>query len=223
MQDEIPQNPSMGHEVITLDVSTLVARIPQLAEREVACLDLVGRGEIPPEIAALKDALKALATPDDVTDLTPLAALTNLEWLDLMFCPKLADLSPLAELPKLAWLKLAKCETLTDLTPLAQLTNLRVLNLRNCPAVTDLSPLSGLAELVHLDLSGCEGVTDLGHLKGHPRLEMLDISDCHHLADPAPLADLQGLKSLTAFETNLDDEAIQFLTEQLPDCEILSQ
>jgi len=222
MQDEIPQNPTMGQEVITLDLSSLIARIPQLAEREVACLDLVGRGEIPPEIVALKDALKAIATPDDVTDLTPLAALTNLEWLDLMFCPKLYDLSPLAGLSKLVWLKVAKCEALTDLTPLARLTNLRVLNLRNCPAVTDLSPLSELADLVHLDLSGCEGVTDLGHLKGHPRLELLDLSGCPHLADPAPLADLKGLKSLNVLETNLDDEAIQFLREQLPDCEILS-
>ncbi|MFC4223724.1 leucine-rich repeat domain-containing protein, partial [Lysinibacter cavernae] len=53
------------------------------------------------------------------TDLTPLAELTNLDWLDLSGTP-ITDLTPLAELTNLDWLDLSGTP-ITDLSPLAHL------------------------------------------------------------------------------------------------------
>ena len=69
-----------------------------------------------------------------VADVTPLAELKNLRWLDLE-CTQVADVTPLAELKKLEGLDLSGTQV-ADVTPLAELKNLNVLYLVNTQ-VTD--------------------------------------------------------------------------------------
>ena len=108
---------------------------------------------------------------DDVTDISPISALSELTWL---VCPgttsrsgKLADLSPLAGL---------------------KLVTLRV----GWTQVADLSPLSGMP-LKELNL-GATQVVDLSPLAGMP-LENLSIWG-NTIRDLSPLAELKELRQL---------------------------
>ena len=85
-----------------------------------------------------------------VTDLSPLANLTDLTELEISWTG-LTDLSPLVGLTGLTAINLSDNSELTDLRPLAGLTGLTMLGL-NSTGVTDLSPLSGLTELTSLFL-----------------------------------------------------------------------
>src|SRR5882672_7115555 len=72
----------------------------------------------------------------------------------------LTDLSRLAGLQELQRLGLQACEGVTDLSPLAGLQELQSLDLAVCTDLKDLSPLAGLQQLQSLDFS-FTGVTDL--------------------------------------------------------------
>ena len=88
-------------------------------------------------------------TNKEISDLTPLARLTNLKTLHLQN-NKIADLRPLAELKQLEDLILQDNQ-ITNLSPLAELTNLKRLWLGNNPKLT-------LAEIEKLQkaLPDCE-------------------------------------------------------------------
>jgi hypothetical protein len=86
---------------------------------------------------------------NNITDLTPLAGLTNLTYLYLND-NNISDLSPLAGLTNLEVLWLDN-NNITDLTPLAGLTNLVVLYLP-FNNITDVTPLAGLTNLTELSL-----------------------------------------------------------------------
>jgi hypothetical protein len=60
-----------------------------------------------------------------------------------------SDLSPLASCTKLEYLEIFTTNV-TDLSPLSGLTSLRHLNIANLPYLTDISPLYGLTELERL-------------------------------------------------------------------------
>ena len=69
--------------------------------------------------------------PTEVSDLSPLAELKNLEWLSLRNT-QVSDLSPLAELKNLEWLYHQNTQV-SDLSPLAELKNLEELWLIGTP------------------------------------------------------------------------------------------
>jgi hypothetical protein len=81
---------------------------------------------------------------NNISDLSPLASLTNLQRLYLRF-NNINDLSPLSGLTNLEYLNL-EINNISDLSPLASLTNLTELDLSQ-NNITDLSPLSGLTNL----------------------------------------------------------------------------
>ncbi len=87
----------------------------------------------------------------EVSDLSPLASLTNLDRLYLIDT-RVSDLSPLASLTNLGYLGLSGTDV-SDLSPLASLSNLRRLFL-NGTVVSDLSPLASLTNLRRLFLNG---------------------------------------------------------------------
>ena len=138
----------------------------------------------------------ALRDCNSLSDLSPLAGLTNLSTLDLMDCNSLSDLSPLAGLTNLSTLDLNYCESLSDLSPLAGLRNLSTLNLIDCTSLCDLSPLSGLINLSTLNLIACKSLSDLSPLAGLTNLSTLDLSGCKSLSDLSPLAGLTNLSTL---------------------------
>jgi len=140
-------------------------------------------------------------------DLTPIAQLKELEFLNLLFVgtPDLAplaqlknlqalcllnggviDLAPLAQLHKLQRLSLVGTGV-TNLAPLAQLEALQCLTLEDT-GVTDLAPIARLQGLQELDLSGT-GVTDLAPLAQMRALQRLDLYRCR-VAIPAKLVRL---------------------------------
>jgi len=83
-----------------------------------------------------------------VTNLSPLAELTSLEWLNLNNT-QVSDLSPLVELKNLEGLGLHHTQV-SDLSPLAELKNLERLNLNN----TQVS--NGQVQKLRLALPNCE-------------------------------------------------------------------
>jgi len=86
-----------------------------------------------------------------ITDLTPLTALTQLEWLSFEG-GNVSDITPLAGLTNLEHLNL-RSNNITNIAPLSNLVNLEVLGLgRN--NITDLAPLSNLENLTWLEISG---------------------------------------------------------------------
>jgi Leucine-rich repeat (LRR) protein len=128
--------------------------------------------------------LQSLGLPNNhITDLTPLAGLTNLRTLYLQD-NRIADLTPLAGLTNLRTLYLQNNRIITDITPLAGLTNLRVLWLSN-NQITDLTPLAGLTDLQRLYLERNQ-ITDISPLAGLTELQRLDLTQ-NRIADISPL------------------------------------
>ena len=121
---------------------------------------------IPPKIAGCT-ALRSLdLRHTEVSDLSPLSALTGLTrlWLN---GTGVTDLSPLSALTGLTELWLHRTGV-TDLSPLSALTGLRELWLSGT-GLADLSPLSALTGLMRLWLDGT-GVTDLRPIRGLRKL-----------------------------------------------------
>ena len=112
-----------------------------------------------------------------VSDLSPLASLSQLRRLDLD-STAVSDLSPLASLSRLRWLDLDNT-AVSDLSPLASLSQLQRLYL-NKTAVTDLSPLSSLPHLMVLDVRETP-ITDFSPLRSQPALKALWVTETTHL------------------------------------------
>jgi len=122
---------------------------------------------------------------NQITDLSPLAGLTNLS--DLYFTGGyLADLTPLAGLTNLSWIHIFNTQ-IADITPLAGLTNLTTLQL-GASQVTDITPLAGLTNLTSLDLSWNQ-ISDISPLAGLTNLHSLNLRD-NQITYVTPLANL---------------------------------
>jgi Leucine-rich repeat (LRR) protein len=105
--------------------------------------EMVANGEIRHDVTELN------LSGNEISDLTPLATLTNLRSLDLSD-NFITDLSPLAGLTNLGnefatYVNLSYNQ-ITDVSPLANLTNLQFLTLHN-NQITDLTPLGNLIRL----------------------------------------------------------------------------
>lgn len=109
----------------------------------------------------------------NITDLAPLALLTDLEDLDLRG-NQITDLSPLSGLVKLQSLYLS-ANQISDLKPLTALTNLSKLRL-SFNHITDVKPLAKLTNLRDLWLMGNQ-VTDVAPLMGLTKLRELNLRD----------------------------------------------
>ncbi len=108
-----------------------------------------------------------LQSINSVSDVTPLANLTNLKELDLR-STQVSDITPLSNLTKLENVYLGHTHV-HDVKPLANLTNLKRLDLQGT-LVSDVAPLSKLRSLGLLDLSH----TEVSH------------EDCRLLQKPLP-------------------------------------
>ena len=91
--------------------------------------------------------------PGGVSNLTPLADLSNLEAL-IFDHTEVSDLTPLTGLTNLEMLELDATQ-IGDVAPLAGLTNLTSLPLGSTQ-VSDVAPLAGLTNLKKLDLRGTQ-------------------------------------------------------------------
>ena len=128
-----------------------------------------------------------------ISDLTPLANLTRLDFLSISF-NQVSDLTPLANLTRLQILSI-HFNQITDITPLQNLTRLIKLGVGN-NQVSDLTPLANLAKLQRLYLNN-NHISDFTPLANLTELESLDISSNQVSdLDLMPLANLAKLYNL---------------------------
>ena len=99
---------------------------------------------------------------NSISDLSPLAGLTNLTWLRLRN-NSISDISPLAGLTQLTWLNIGGNPMISDISVLSGLTNLGTLWLWGTPMISDISPLTGLTQLTWLSLWG-NSISDISPL-----------------------------------------------------------
>ena len=159
-----------------------------------------------------------------LSDISPLAALTNLRKVGISDNPFLSDISPLASLTKLREVSFRDTEV-SDLSPLASLRDLEVIDASAAPIttlaplaglknlqkldtvhtdITDLSPLAGLTNLTRLRLYDCKA-TDLSPLKGLTKLRWLGFPHTNNITDFSPLSGLTELRHLDLFHTEISD------------------
>ena len=140
-----------------------------------------------------KNLTKLKIQNNAISDLTPLADLTRLNflWISLN---QVSDLTPLANLTRLRSLFIS-INQVTDITPLQNLTRLLVLGVSN-NQVSDITPLANLTELQRLYIDFNQ-VSDLTPLTSLTELESLDISS-NQISDLdlTPLANLTRLYNL---------------------------
>jgi Leucine-rich repeat (LRR) protein len=156
---------------------------------------------------------------ENLSDISSLSSLMNLQTLNLEWCTNLSDISPLCGLTNLQTLSLWS-KNLSDISPLSGLTNLQTLSLWS-ENLSDISPLSGLTNLQTLDLtddnlsniSPLRGLTnlqalrlcrsnlsDISPLRGLINLQKLDLTLCENLSDISPLRGLTSLQTLYLFK-----------------------
>lgn len=113
----------------------------------------------------------------------------------------LTDLNPLASLSDLQKLDVSNTQ-ITDLSSLASLSGLQQLDV-SCTQITDLCPLSNLSNLQQIDVSGTS-IADLIPLVSLSGLQQLDVSNTQ-IADLNPLANLNSLQRLSVFNSQVAD------------------
>lgn len=126
----------------------------------------------------------------DVVSVAGLEHCLNLEYLG-MWRQSIEELSPLAGLVKLEYLNLTQNYRIRDVSPLAGLTNLRYLDL-DSNEITDISPLAGLTRLTYLKITLNRGITDISAVANMKELEQFGCSFCA-ISDLSPLAGLTNL------------------------------
>ena len=136
-----------------------------------------------------------------ISNLAPLASLTNLEELDLA-STGVSDVSALAHLTNLEWLHLGG-HFVSDVSALAGLTNLKWLDLGG-PFVSDVSSLASLTNLEWLDLGGTL-VSDVSSLASLTNLETLSLHSTTDVSDVSALASLTNLERLFLQHTDVSD------------------
>jgi len=126
----------------------------------------------------------------DIVDLTPLAGMTELEFLNLNG-NWIIDLAPLAGLTKLKVLGLTD-NRITDPAPLAAMTALKDLRL-NGNKISDLKALAGMTDMKLLQLDGNQ-ITDLSPLESLRQTRFIELQDNPNLTR----AEIDRLQKLLA-------------------------
>ena len=146
-----------------------------------------------------------------ISDVFPLSGLKNLTHLSL-WGNWISDASPLSALTHLTYLSLEN-NRISDVSPLSTLTNLRGLDLET-NQISDVSSLEVLTNLTHLDFDS-NRVSDVSPLAGMTQLMQLDISD-NQIADLSPLSALTELTQLDIDDNQvIDISALKNMTKLL--------
>ncbi|MBP7686261.1 MAG: protein kinase [Thermoflexales bacterium] len=141
------------------------------------------------DVARLPNLRRISLVYQNITDLTPIVGLLNLDNLDLRHNP-VADVTPLAQVSSLRDLSLFDTNV-TDLTVLRACPHLSTLDVGYTP-ITSTAALDGLDGLQVLKIRKAPLQT-LDHIGTHPLLEEIYLSETQ-LLDLAPLLDLPRLR-----------------------------
>lgn len=150
----------------------------------------------------IADARQLVLANCEVSDLSALSSLAELDELVLCNLPRLQDVSPLASLSKLTWLSLLYTNV-TDLRPLAAIPGLFRLDLTGNAHLADVSPLAHCQDLHSVFLEGTN-VSDVAPLARCPSLANVNL-------DGTPVTDVSALPSsvrrLTVANSQMPDIA----------------
>ncbi len=152
-------------------------------------------------LAGLTNLKRLNVSGKSITDLSPIAELINIEDL-VLFSTDVSDLSPLMDLTKMKRLYFNHAPV-SDLLPLAELENLEKLEIFYAEGPS-LEPLKGLVELKKLSV-GRSGITSISPLAGLVNLEELELFDNNEISDISPLASLRNLKRLNLHGNKISD------------------
>ena len=142
-----------------------------------------------------------LGGANQISDISPLAQLTLLTELDLS-SNQISDITPLTQLTQLRWLLLL-LNQISDISPIAQLKQLSQLYLSH-NQISDVTPLAQLAETLTelvLDRNQIRDITPLAQLT---YLENLDLQD-NQIVDVTPLAQSTYLENLDLRDNRIRD------------------
>lgn len=209
--------------------------------RDATELNLIGFKRSPVPLLTFCKNLKSLNLRwcnwvlDEKNTLLKLRHLTELETLDLAYCP-ISDISALVNFPKLRSLNLSgrtidngyyrlPDKRIEDISVLEHLVNLEELDLSECfeivnynslkkltklkklqlPTINDLSPIEPLLELRELSLWDIRRVKDSSIISRFTKLEKLKIGDEIKDIDFSKLTNLRILICQNALQLNNDD------------------
>lgn len=169
---------------------------------EVKIRKIVGKekGDITKsDVSSIKELV--LEFPGTPTDLTGISALKNLEKLslDLAF---VSEISPIAKLTNLTYLNLINNNTIEDVTAVKNLKKLEYLNLGG-NKVTDITPISNITNLKKLDIYYNQ-ITDISSLSKLKKLDRL-LANSNKITNISSLKQLTGLKYLDLRENKIKD------------------
>lgn len=142
------------------------------------------------------------ATRDRITDIAPISEFKNIKKL-VLTDNRIMDLSPIGALTSLEYLDLGSNLVTIDIGPLANLTHLVELYAIN-NKVTDASPLAKLTTLTFLDLTA-NRLDHVDDLKGLTNLKTLYIGG-NPIRSVAPLVTLTNLQEISLTYTPLTTE-----------------
>lgn len=162
-----------------------------------------------------------------ITDITPLANLTNLKEINIKFA-NVKNLEPLKNLKNLEKLDLTSTNNAGDFSVLSNLTNLKELNLsqNNITVITDISKLTKLEKLT----LSYNQITDISILTNLTNLKYLDLSSQWNnttyktISDIKPLYNLSNLEYLNLKTNgNIPESQIKYIQENSPKLTTLIQ
>jgi len=217
---QIPQNPLSTIDLESLDslnvAYMVVDKILDLTGIE-KCVNLVylqlghqSVVDLTPLAFLLKLKYLNLTQHHTITDITPLSSLTELTYLDLM-SNQVNDLSPIRFLEKLKYLNIGSNESVTDISPIQNLTQIKHLYMGNIMA-NSFSCLEELTQLIDLFVPAC-GITDVTPFRNMTSLIWLDL-DFNHVQDISALSNLTNLEWLYLWDNEvLDISACKYMTK----------
>ncbi len=186
-------DPNLGREIRT--ELRLPFESPITQQDMLGLLALVVRDVPIKELTGLEYAINfrlIRLVNTEITDISLLEKLTNLDWVDIFVNSKNIDISPLVKLTNLVNLHLSVIPNL-DISPLEKLTNLQRLSLAVCD-IADISVLEKLTKLRSLDIR-YNNISDISVLAKLTNLKTLRIQN-NQISDVSPLAGLVNLEEV---------------------------
>lgn len=146
--------------------------------------------------------LTSLGLDGDLTDISAIATLVNLERLEISIGAGKTDIAVLQKLPRLKALHIHSLEQ-DQLATISAVQTLEELDV-SYSEFTDPTPLAQLAKLRHLEIGGIFTTVDLSKLVLFPELEHLEISQ-DGFSDLSLLSGMTGLKHLSIHDGKIND------------------
>ena len=175
----------------TLEVDRLTAgamsKLTELNASDKGILDLTGL-----EFAINLEVLN-ISKNRQISDLSPIAGLTNLTHFTAWGGSEILDVSPLANLTKLTKVRMQHTN-LSDISPLVRLTNLRVLHFYGIE-ISDISAIANMTKLEELQFRHAN-ISDISPIASLVNLKEIDLHD-NGEKHGSPLADISAFKNLS--------------------------